>query len=174
MGAEPLSLIVVMGVAGAGKTTVGRTLAEQIGWTFVDADTYNPEANRAKLAAGIELTDADRAEWLETLNQAMVRDISRGMRVVLACSALKESYRAVLTRSIPAARFVYLRATPALIRARLSTRTHFFNPGLLTSQFATLEEPRDALVIDADAPALVIAQDIRSRLLGHVSRAPEA
>jgi gluconokinase len=166
-----LSLIVVMGVAGAGKTTVGRILAQQVGWTFVDADTYHSEENRAKLAAGIELTDADRAEWLQQLNRAMLAYVSSGVRVVLACSALKDRYRSTLTRSISSSRFVYLRVTPSLSRARLSTRSHFFHPGLLASQFTTLEEPRDALVIDADAPAMEIAEEIRRRLLGHTSGA---
>ena len=164
------SLIVVMGVAGAGKTTVGRILAEQIGWEFVDADDYHSRANRAKLAAGVELTDEDRAGWLRTLNRVIQRCISRGVNVVLACSALKQHYRATLTRSIADSQFVYLRATRELCRSRLATRTHFFNPTLLDSQFATLEEPAEALVVDASVPALDIATEIRARLLGRPDR----
>jgi gluconokinase len=155
-----------MGVAGAGKTTVGRILARQIGWSFMDADAYHPPANRAKLTAGVELTDASRTGWLRRLNGAVRRRTSRGAHVVLACSALKERYRALLTQKIPRSRIVFLKATPDLCRSRLSTRAHFFNPRLLDSQFATLEEPREALVIDASAPALEIVAEIRRRLFG--------
>jgi gluconokinase len=160
------SLIVVMGVAGSGKSTVGGILADQIGWAFLDADAYHSRANRAKMSAGVELTDADRAGWLRTLNRVLLRCTSRGIGVVLACSALKERYRAALVQSIAGAHFVYLQATPELCRSRLSMRTHFFHPSLLNSQFTTLEEPRDALVIDASAPAVDIATQIRHRLFG--------
>jgi gluconokinase len=159
-----LSLIIVMGVAGAGKTTVGQALAREVGWTFVDADDYHSPANRAKLAGGVELTDADRATWLRDLNDGVRRHISGGERVVLACSALKAEYRAILTDSIAASRVVYLKATADLIRTRLKRRSHFFDPSLQGSQFATLEEPAAALVVDANLPALEIAAQIRREL----------
>ena len=165
-----LSLIVVMGVAGAGKTTVGQLLAREIGWTFIDADDYHSPENRAKLAAGVELTDQDRAAWLRDLNRGVLDHIARAERVVLACSALKEPYRAVLTDSIAGSRFVYLKVTPDLIKARLSSRAHFFDPSLQASQFATLEEPADALVVDGSLPALEIATEIRRELFGQGGR----
>jgi gluconokinase len=157
-------IIVLMGVAGAGKSTVGRALADDIGWPFIDADDYHSPSSRAKLTAGIPLTDADRLPWLHALNRVLRAFASRDRSAVVACSALTASYRRLLAESLPRVQFVYLRATPDTIRRRLATRTHFFNPGLVADQFKTLEEPANALVVDADASVEEIARHIRSRL----------
>ena len=137
-----------MGVSGSGKTTVGRLLAADLGWDFLDADDFHPEGNKKKMAAGVALTDGDRGPWLAALAAAL-RDYARsGRGTVLACSALKESYRRSL-RVDPSVRFVYLKASLDTIGQRLATRRgHFFDAGLLASQFEALEEPRDALVVD--------------------------
>jgi len=153
--------IVVMGVAGAGKTTVGQLLSQQIGWTFVEADDYHSPENRAKLSAGIPLTDQDRAGWLRTLNDLLRERTAAGTHVVLACSALAARYRTALVTGLQGVQFVYLRVTPETARKRTATRRHFFHPTLVTSQFQTLEEPSDALVIDATRPALEIVAEIR-------------
>ena len=150
-----------MGVTGAGKTTVGRLLASDLGYEFLDADDYHPPANVAKMRAGQPLTDDDRWPWLRRLNEVL-----RGRAAaVVACSALKEAYRTVLMRGLPDARLVYLRGTRGVIAARLAERRgHYMNPALLDSQFATLEEPRDAIVVDVDQAPEAIAASIRARL----------
>jgi gluconokinase len=150
-----------MGVAGAGKTTVGRALAAEIGCRFVDADDYHSPASRKKMEAGIALTDEDRWLWLRILN-ALLRDVeSRGEPLVLACSALKADYRTLLTDKVSTVVFVYLRTTLEVVRRRLQERIHFFNPALLASQFETLEEPRDAVIVDASATIEEITKQIR-------------
>ena len=144
------AILVVMGVAGSGKSTVGRLLAERLDWPFYDGDDLHPAENVEKMRNGIPLTDADRLPWLERLREL----ISRSERAVVACSALKESYRRTLAGGDPRVRFVYLRADPALLASRLEKRTgHFFARTLLDSQLAALEEPEDALVVDASQPA---------------------
>ena len=133
-----------MGVAGCGKTTVGRALADALGLTFHDADDFHPEANVAKMRSGTPLTDADRWPWLETLS-GLLRE-----PVVLACSALKESYRTRLSLGGSPV-FVYLRITPETATARLQARAdHFMPSSLIKSQFETLEEPDSAIVLDAE------------------------
>ncbi len=132
-------IVVLMGVSGAGKTTLGRLLAERLGWRFIDADDHHPQANVAKMAAGVPLDDADRWPWLDRLNRMLLEE----KNAVLACSALKEAYRRRLLRGIDAARVVHLRGDKALIAARLAGRKHRYMPAsLLDSQFATLEPPR--------------------------------
>jgi len=142
-------VLLLMGVTGAGKTTVGRALAEQLHWRFADADDFHSAANIAKMHAGIPLADEDRAPWLETLRD-LIRDwLASGDSAVLACSALKASYRDMLLVG-PQVKLVYLRANMALIAARVAGRSgSYMNPQLVPSQFATLEEPHNALVIDA-------------------------
>jgi gluconokinase len=148
--AHPVSVVVVMGVAGCGKTTVGRMLAERLLWEFIEGDALHPAANVAKMSAGIPLDDADRAPWLAAVRAAIDARTSRGGRAVVACSALKRSYRDLLAPDPAAVRFAYLRGDPSLVEGRLRGRSgHFMRADLLPSQFAALEEPLDALALDA-------------------------
>jgi len=138
-----------MGVAASGKTTVGRALANQLGWQFLDADDYHSKRSRAKMRDGQPLTDRDRLPWLERLHAALVDAVAAKRPVVLACSALTERYRRTLIGRLRSVRVVYLRITPGLAQRRIAARTHFFNPGLLTNQFEILEEPAGAIAVDA-------------------------
>jgi len=157
-------IVIVMGVVGAGKTTVGRMLAEQLGWEFADADDFHPKANIEKIRHGISLTDADREPWLESIRSSIVQWIKNGQNVVLACSALKRSYREKLHVG-PEVRFVYLKGSPALIAERLSTRHgHFANEQILAGQFHDLQEPRDAVTVEISTPPDQIVEKIRQRL----------
>jgi gluconokinase len=142
-------IVVVMGVAGAGKTTVGQQLAADLGWRFVEGDDFHPAANVAKMARGQPLTDGDRVPWLHALRREMVRSRDRGESLVVACSALKASYRAMLRGDDGAAvQFVYLKVDPVVLQRRLQQRQgHFMPASLLASQLATLEEPEDAIVV---------------------------
>jgi len=157
-------VIVFTGVSGAGKTTVGKLMAETLGWPFYDADDYHPPANIAKMSAGIALIDEDRVAWLESLRN-LIRSVSaRGENAILACSALKHAYRELL-RSAGDVRFVHLHADEALIRERLTTRQgHFMNPTLINSQFETLEEPHSAITIDAALSPAEIVRRAREAL----------
>ena len=137
-----------MGVSGAGKTVVGQALAQSLGWPFYDADAFHPPANIAKMASGTPLTDADRWPWLDIIADEMAGVLARGDNAVLACSALKDAYRQRLARAGDV-RFVFLKGDRDAIAQRCATRTHEYMPAsLLDSQFATLEEPADALVVD--------------------------
>jgi gluconokinase len=157
-------IIVLMGVTGAGKTTVGKALAGDLHWRVADADDYHSAANIAKMHAGIPLTDEDRAPWLQALHGAIVSWLAAGENVVLACSALKAAYRDQLLVS-PEVRLVYLRGDPSLFAARIASRhDHFMNPHLLRSQFETLEEPKDALTVDAGLSVTQIVSEIRRGL----------
>ena len=153
-----------MGPAGCGKSTVGRALAFATGWPFVDGDDYHPPANVRKMRAGLPLTDADRAPWLATLHAILARAIDRREGLVLACSALKERYRNVLAGGLHPVRFVYLAGGKDLLHRRLENRSHFAGAQLLESQLADLEEPRDALVVDAAAPVDWIVATARREL----------
>jgi gluconokinase len=158
-------IVVVMGVTGAGKTTVGRLLARELGCDFIDADDYHPAANVEKMRAGHALTDEDRRPWLARLNEVLREYAARPAGVVLACSALKQRYRDQLLAALPGSRLVYLRGTKGLIAARLEARPgHFMNPALLDSQFAALEEPIDAIVADVGGPPGAIAAAILAQL----------
>jgi gluconokinase len=133
-------VVIVMGVAGSGKTTVGGALADKLGWQFADADDLHPPENKDKISRGIALTDADRAPWLAAMRSAIVEWNAAGENVVLACSALKRSYRDELR--VGRVRFVYLKGDPALLLERLRSRHgHFADEKILASQLATLEEP---------------------------------
>jgi len=157
-------IVVVMGVSGSGKTTVGEALAAKLGWRFLDADDFHPPANVAKMAAGTPLTDADRWPWLDRLAAEMAAINARGADAVFACSALKEAYRDRFRRAGDV-RFVHLKGDYDTIASRIANRAHrYMPPTLLASQFATLEEPRDAIVVDVrDAIAAQVAR-IRAAL----------
>ncbi len=155
-----------MGVAASGKTTVGSLLAERLGWPFFDADDFHPEANLAKMHGGMALSDADRLPWLKRLRELIVDCLSRDQSAVLACSALKESYRQTLAGDDPQVRFVFLQAEPELLARRLEQRTgHFFARPLLDSQLSALEAPADALTVDASRAPEEIVREVRERLL---------
>jgi gluconokinase len=142
-------IVLVMGVAGVGKTTIGEALAQALGARFIDADDYHPPANVAKMKAGIPLQDADRWPWLARLNE----ELKRHRNAVLACSALREAYRDRLGSGVPEFKVVYLHGTAELIRERMKTRQHRYMPAaLLDSQLATLEPPADAIAVDVAAP----------------------
>jgi len=160
-------IVVVMGVSGSGKTTIGELLAAKTGAVFADADDYHSAANRAKMAAGTPLTDEDREPWLETLNALLLWWFRSGNGGVLACSALKAAYRTTLTRGFPegTVRLVWLDGSKDLIAERLAHReNHYMNPKLLDSQLATLEPPVDALRVVNDKPPVEIVDEILGAL----------
>jgi gluconokinase len=155
-------ILVVMGVCGCGKSTIGEALAASLGWPFYDADEFHPPANVAKMAAGQPLDDNDRWPWLDRIADELRQVLARGGHAVLACSALKEAYRERLRRAGDV-RFVYLRGDEPTIAARLAARTHkYMPPSLLPSQLATLEEPADAFVVDIREPVAAQVEDIRA------------
>ncbi len=159
-------VIILMGVSGSGKTTIGRLLARRLGLPFYDGDDYHPVENVAKMSAGIPLTDADRAGWLENLARLVELQARAGESAVLACSALKQSYRDLLARPAPhQARFVYLKGSYEIILARMQARgAHFMKSEMLRSQFAALEEPQDVLTVDVTLPPEAIVEQIIARL----------
>jgi gluconokinase len=164
---EPRTLTmiaIVMGVTGSGKTSVGRLLAEQLGWEFADADDFHPRSNVEKIARGIPLNDEDRGPWLERLRIQITNWIANRQNAVLACSALKQAYRQEL-RVGAEVRFVYLKGSSELITQRLrSRRGHFADEKILAGQFADLQEPETAVTVDiAQAPEKIVAE-IRERL----------
>jgi gluconokinase len=159
-------IVVVMGVSGSGKTTVGRLLAASLGATFMDADDFHPPENVAKMRAGRALDDADRAPWLARLHEELARHATRDESVVLACSALKIAYRDALSRGLDVA-FVHLAGSREVIGARLASRSgHYMPPSLLDSQFAALESPPDAITVDIDAAPEAIVAHILATLGG--------
>ena len=157
-------VVVVMGVTGSGKTTIGSLLAKRLSWDFADADDYHSAANKEKIRHGIALTDADREPWLATLREQISRWIVAKKNVVLACSALKRSYRQQLLAGTEV-KFVYLKGTYDLIAERLAHRKgHFADEHILASQFATLEEPSDAIMVDIHPSPEKIVAEICERL----------
>lgn len=157
-------IVIVMGVVGAGKTTVGHLLAEQLGWDFADADDFHPASNVEKIRNGIALTDDDRAPWLKSLHVAIARWIAAKHDAVLACSALKRSYRRELEVG-PEVRFVYLKGSASQIAERLRSRQgHFAGEQILASQFADLEEPEGAVTVEISSAPQQIVAEIRERL----------
>jgi gluconokinase len=163
---ESPSVIIVMGVAGSGKTTVGVALAAALGWRFVDADEHHAPDSVAKMARGEPLTDADRWPWLDRLRAIIAASLAADERLVVACSALKAAYRARLVGGdAQRIRFVHLTGTPELLRARLAARAgHFMKPGMLASQLAALEPPDDALTVDVGRPLEALVADLASRI----------
>jgi gluconokinase len=154
-----------MGVTGAGKTTIGRALATSLGWEFHDGDDLHSEANKRKMHQGIALDDADRAPWLRALRKLIEAMLTEGRDGVVACSALKQSYRDQLVVDRNSVKLVYLKVSEQVIAERLRKRSgHFMNPDLLQSQFDTLQEPADAIVVDASVAPEAIVNAIRARL----------
>jgi carbohydrate kinase (thermoresistant glucokinase family) len=158
------SALIIMGVSGSGKSTIANALGQKLGWVVEDADQFHPESNVKKMSAGIPLTDDDRWPWLQAIAAEIARKRTSGTSVIMACSALKRTYRDILVQGHRDVRIVYLRGRKELIAERLAARkNHFMPPGLLDSQFRTLEEPtadEHPLVVDIDATVDEIADRI--------------
>ena len=158
-------VVIVMGVTGVGKTTVGRALAQSLGCTFHDGDELHSEAAKRKMHRGIALDDADRAPWLAAIRKLIEAMLMEGRDGVVACSALKQSYRDEIVVDPKSVKVVYLKGSKEVIVERLRHRSgHFMNPDLLQSQFDTLEEPRDAIVVEVSMAPEAIVEEIRARL----------
>jgi gluconokinase len=162
--------IIIMGVTGSGKSTVGSLLARRLGWRFWDGDDFHSEQNIRKMRNGSPLSDADRWPWLTRLRAVLDDSAAEKQSGVLACSSLKARYRDILCAGAYEVRFVYLKGSAALFRSRLAARhDHFMNPELLDSQFTALEEPTDALPVDASLPPDVIVDAIIRSLGGRTA-----
>ncbi len=158
-------IIIIMGVSGSGKTTIGETLASELGWKFRDADGFHPAANIEKMRQGLPLNDVDRRPWLEALRQAIENAIQTNANLILTCSALKATYRQFLSESSDQVKFVYLKGSFELIEQRIKQRQgHYMKADLLKSQFDALEEPHDAIAVEIDQPPDAIAQQIKTKL----------
>lgn len=166
---NPVPDVLVMGVSGCGKSTVGKALADSIGSIFLDADDFHPPENVARMAAGIPLTDEDRAPWLAAIATRIGELRASSRPFVLACSALRRRYRDKLILAAPGMRTVLLEGPPELIRQRLLTRKdHFMPPALLDSQFAALEPPSGAIRLDISQPLDNLVTNLRNTLNLHV------
>jgi gluconokinase len=166
-GGNPCALI-VMGVSGSGKSTIGDQLAKRLAWSYEDGDRFHPASNLAKMSAGQPLTDEDRWPWLQAIADEIDRVCEAGEHAVIACSALKRAYRSVLVHGRSDVRIIFLDGTQELIAGRLARRKgHFMPPGLLASQFGTLEPPgatENPVIVSADAPVDAIIGDIVRQL----------
>lgn len=169
--------LIVMGVSGSGKSTIGEALAERLRWTFEDGDRFHPPGNVAKMSAGHPLTDEDRIPWLQAIADEIDRLCKAGERAVIACSALKRAYRDILVHGRDDVRIVFLDGTQDLIASRLAARKgHFMPPELLASQFRTLEPPAEnenPVTVSIDAPVETVVDDI-VRQLGLVRLGPDS
>ncbi|MDD5673781.1 MAG: gluconokinase [Chitinivibrionales bacterium] len=158
-------IIILMGVSGSGKTAIGKLLAERLHFPFVDADDFHSAMSKNKMSRGTALTDQDRLPWLKKLRGHLLFRFKKGQSCVLACSALKRKYRDILAFDKSEVRFVFLKGEIKLITERLKNRRgHYLHPALLPSQFKTLEEPFDALMVDIDKKEQAIVDDIVARL----------
>jgi len=166
-------VVVIMGVSGSGKSAVGEALAQHLGARFVDGDDYHPTANVEKMRAGAPLDDADRAPWLERLNAVLRHAAARQSPVVLACSALRETYRLALADRLAAVQWVHLSGTPELIASRIAQRQHRYMPAsLLASQFAALEAPAQAIVVDVSGTLDQVVASTLAQLGARVAQRP--
>jgi gluconokinase len=164
-------ILVLMGVSGIGKTTIGRLLASRTGWSFEDGDDYHPQENRRKMAAGIPLEDDDHYPWLEALHRCMLRYRDQNVDAIFACSALKQSYRELLSQNFAhdQLEFVYLHAPAPLVKHRIRARQHqYMHPDLLDSQIAALEVPEDAWQV----PVTGAPEEAVQQILAALSSAP--
>jgi gluconokinase len=158
-------IILVMGVSGSGKTSVGKKLAESLGYKFADADDFHSPENIEKMYNGVALDDADRLPWLQKIQDAIKQCLEENTNLVLTCSALKEGYRQMLLIDGESVKLVYLKGSFELIHKRLKERlNHFMSEKLLESQFDILEEPLDAITVDISEPLEVIVQEIVDKL----------
>ena len=154
-----------MGVSGTGKSTIGKLLSNHTAWNFYDADDFHPQINIDKMNRGIALTDSDRLPWLQELHQLIKRNLNNNQPGILACSALKSNYRQILSGDSAKVIFVYLRGDYECIQSRIRSRTeHFMNSDLLKSQFDTLEEPKNAIVVDVTLSPEAIVEQILNRI----------
>lgn len=161
----PPRIILIMGVAGSGKTTIGRRLAAGLGWPYHEADDFHSPANKDKMSRGIPLDDHDRAPWLAAIRAAMDGDLAAGRSAVFTCSALREKYRHVLMDGAPGVALVYLHCDLETSLARVGRRAgHFMKAALVRSQFEALEAPADALTLDVRLPPGKIVAEIRRTL----------
>ncbi|MEM8641888.1 MAG: gluconokinase [Cyanobacteria bacterium P01_G01_bin.54] len=159
-------VVIVMGVSGCGKSTIGAELAEQLQWSFYDGDAFHPVANIEKMTRGVPLTDGDRRPWLQMLHQKIAACLALGESAVFACSALKQYYRDQLKGDLQTVKVVYLHGSFPLIQARLEQReNHFMKAELLKSQFASLEEPQDAIVVEIDQDLAAIVAEIIQQIV---------
>ncbi len=166
------SILVIMGVSGSGKTTIGQLLSTELICSFIDGDDFHPSVNIKKMSSGEALTDEDRWPWLEILTDKIQEYIQQEQSMVLACSALKKSYREILCVERELVQFIYLKGNYATIVRRMQSReNHFMTKSLLQSQFATLEEPEDAIVVDISPSPSEILKSIRGLL--HLKTRPE-
>jgi carbohydrate kinase (thermoresistant glucokinase family) len=165
---RPPTVVILMGVAGSGKTTVGRSLADALGWTFRDADSFHPPANIAKMSSGVPLNDTDRRPWLQAIRAFISAALEQDESAVVTCSALKQSYREIFVAPPPGLiEWVYLKGSRELLARRLAKRNgHFMKAEMLDSQLATLEEPKEALTVDvAESPATLVTEIRRALAL---------
>jgi gluconokinase len=158
-------IVVIMGVSGSGKTTVGRLLARRLDWIYYEGDEFHPAGNIEKMSKGISLNDDDRTPWLASIKEVIDTCIKRGSDAVIACSALRKKYRWALTANASDIHFVYLKGDPATIRERMKSRDrHYMKASMLQSQLSSLEEPDDAIVIDIGNSPQDIVSYIESEL----------
>ena len=153
-------ILLVMGVTGSGKTTVGQMLADRLGWVYLDADSFHSASNKEKMHRGVPLTEDDRIPWLDTMHAEMRAQTARGQNAVLACSALRKEYRVRLMAGL-SVKLIYLRGSKELIASRLRQRkNHFAGESILDDQFVVLEEPCDAIVVDISGNLEQIVEEI--------------
>jgi gluconokinase len=152
-------ILLVMGVTGSGKSTIGRMLADRLGWVYLEADDFHSASNKEKMHRGVPLTEADRSPWLNAMHAEMEAQTARGNNAVLACSALREEYRVRLMAGLDV-KLIYLRGSRELIASRLRQRkNHFAGESILDDQFAVLEEPRNAMVLNiAENPEQIVEE----------------